>query len=231
MLDGVVENDDGEVIDAHDAPKRLLFIPGSLVELDGPQRAQRWFVVSPSKIWSRSLYCMSGLTTKSLHAATKSSCSVKSRELSVILKVMLLCLPLPQLRAMLQRQSVSAPRVPRQETTPRHGSTIICHHKPQQLRSRTYLCTIANASLSHGLTDAFHFPRGWAVVCDEKMAGKGNQQCKLAWEHKRMWMLMQASVYVPEHSQSNLRPDSERRNTIPSFSYVVPVLFFFIALA
>lgn len=44
MLDGVVENEDGEVIDAHDAPKRLLFIPGSIVELDGPQRAQRWYV-------------------------------------------------------------------------------------------------------------------------------------------------------------------------------------------
>ncbi|KAF8962103.1 beach-domain-containing protein [Flammula alnicola] len=42
MLDGVVENEEGEVIDAHDAPKRLLFIPGSIVELDGPQRAQRW---------------------------------------------------------------------------------------------------------------------------------------------------------------------------------------------
>ncbi|KAF9466003.1 hypothetical protein BDZ94DRAFT_1252774 [Collybia nuda] len=42
MLDGVVENDDGEVIDAHDAPKRLFFVPGSIVELDGPQRAQRW---------------------------------------------------------------------------------------------------------------------------------------------------------------------------------------------
>ena len=36
MLDGVVENEEGEVIDAHDAPKRLLFIPGSIVELDGP---------------------------------------------------------------------------------------------------------------------------------------------------------------------------------------------------
>ncbi|KAF9002530.1 hypothetical protein BDQ17DRAFT_1357028 [Cyathus striatus] len=42
MLDGVVENSDGEVIDAHDAPKSLLFVPGSTVELDGPQRAQRW---------------------------------------------------------------------------------------------------------------------------------------------------------------------------------------------
>ncbi|KAF8184760.1 hypothetical protein BJ912DRAFT_973913 [Pholiota molesta] len=42
MLDGIVENEEGEVIDAHDAPKRLLFIPGSIVELDGPQRAQRW---------------------------------------------------------------------------------------------------------------------------------------------------------------------------------------------
>ena len=44
MLDGVVENEEGEVIDAHDAPKRLLFVPGSTVELDGPQRAQRWSV-------------------------------------------------------------------------------------------------------------------------------------------------------------------------------------------
>ena len=44
MLDGVVENEEGEVIDAHDAPKRLLFVPGSIVELDGPQRAQRWSV-------------------------------------------------------------------------------------------------------------------------------------------------------------------------------------------
>lgn len=45
MLDGVVENDDGEIIDAHDAPKQLLFVPGSSVELNGPQRAQRWSVL------------------------------------------------------------------------------------------------------------------------------------------------------------------------------------------
>ena len=44
MLDGVVENEGGEVIDAVDAPKSLLFIPGSIVELHGPQRAQRWQV-------------------------------------------------------------------------------------------------------------------------------------------------------------------------------------------
>ena len=44
MLDGLVENDEGEVIDAHDAPRRLFFVPGSIVELDGPQRAQRWYV-------------------------------------------------------------------------------------------------------------------------------------------------------------------------------------------
>ncbi|KAH8809671.1 beach-domain-containing protein [Flagelloscypha sp. PMI_526] len=42
MLDGIVENEEGEVIDAHDAPKSLFFVPGSIVELDGPQRAQRW---------------------------------------------------------------------------------------------------------------------------------------------------------------------------------------------
>jgi hypothetical protein len=45
MLDGLVENDDGEVIDALDAPKKLFFVPGSIVELKGPQRAQRWSVV------------------------------------------------------------------------------------------------------------------------------------------------------------------------------------------
>ncbi|KAG6916308.1 hypothetical protein DXG01_007465 [Tephrocybe rancida] len=42
MLDGLVENDEGEVIEARDAPKRLYLVPGSIVELDGPQRAQRW---------------------------------------------------------------------------------------------------------------------------------------------------------------------------------------------
>lgn len=46
MLDGLVESEDGEVIDAHDAPKSLLFVPGSIVELDGPQRAQRWYPLS-----------------------------------------------------------------------------------------------------------------------------------------------------------------------------------------
>lgn len=43
MLDGLVENSDGEVIDAHDAPKQLFFVPGSVVELNGPQKAERWF--------------------------------------------------------------------------------------------------------------------------------------------------------------------------------------------
>ncbi|THV04025.1 beach-domain-containing protein [Dendrothele bispora CBS 962.96] len=42
MLDGLVEGEDGEVIDAHEAPRQLFFVPGSIVELDGPQRAQRW---------------------------------------------------------------------------------------------------------------------------------------------------------------------------------------------
>jgi hypothetical protein len=44
MLDGLVESDDGEVIDALEAPKKLFFVPGSIVELNGPQRAQRWWV-------------------------------------------------------------------------------------------------------------------------------------------------------------------------------------------
>lgn len=45
MLDGLVQNEDEEVIDAHEAPKKLFFVPGSIVELNGPQRAQRWFVI------------------------------------------------------------------------------------------------------------------------------------------------------------------------------------------
>ncbi|GBE84628.1 hypothetical protein SCP_0606070 [Sparassis crispa] len=42
MLDGLVEDEYGEIIDAHDAPKKLFFVPGSNVALDGPQRAHRW---------------------------------------------------------------------------------------------------------------------------------------------------------------------------------------------
>ncbi|KAI0002519.1 beach-domain-containing protein [Russula compacta] len=42
ILDGLVESDDGEIIDAQDAPRSLLFVPGSILELHGIQRAQRW---------------------------------------------------------------------------------------------------------------------------------------------------------------------------------------------
>lgn len=42
MLDGLVENEKGEVVDVVDAPKNILSVPGSLLELDGKQRAQRW---------------------------------------------------------------------------------------------------------------------------------------------------------------------------------------------
>ena len=45
MLDGLVQSDDGEVVDAHDAPKRLFFVPGSIMDLDSHQRAQRWSVL------------------------------------------------------------------------------------------------------------------------------------------------------------------------------------------
>ncbi|CAL1710979.1 unnamed protein product [Somion occarium] len=42
MFDGVVQNHEGEVIDANEAPKELFFVPGSTPELNGPQTAQRW---------------------------------------------------------------------------------------------------------------------------------------------------------------------------------------------
>jgi len=39
-----VENDEGEVIDACDAPKNVFAVPGTVLELDGIQRAQRWYI-------------------------------------------------------------------------------------------------------------------------------------------------------------------------------------------
>lgn len=42
FLDGLVESDDGEIIDARYAPRKLLFIPGSTVELEGRQGALLW---------------------------------------------------------------------------------------------------------------------------------------------------------------------------------------------
>lgn len=42
MMDGLLVQEDGEIIEAQDAQKDLLLIPGTIVELDGQQRAQRW---------------------------------------------------------------------------------------------------------------------------------------------------------------------------------------------
>ena len=42
VLEGLVENDEGEIMDAQDAPRSLLSVPGSILELNGIQRAQRW---------------------------------------------------------------------------------------------------------------------------------------------------------------------------------------------
>ena len=42
MLDGLLVREDGEIIEAQDAPKDILLVPGTVVELDGMQRAQRW---------------------------------------------------------------------------------------------------------------------------------------------------------------------------------------------
>lgn len=42
MLDGLVENEEGEVIEAQDAPRNLLTVPGSVLDLEGKQKAQKW---------------------------------------------------------------------------------------------------------------------------------------------------------------------------------------------
>ncbi|KAH9042628.1 beach-domain-containing protein [Lactarius pseudohatsudake] len=54
ILEGLVENDEGEIIDAQDAPRSLLFIPGSILELNGIQRAQRWPYEQIASIGNRS---------------------------------------------------------------------------------------------------------------------------------------------------------------------------------
>ncbi|KAG8221472.1 hypothetical protein J3R82DRAFT_1685 [Butyriboletus roseoflavus] len=42
MLDGLIENDVGELIDAVDAPNGMFFVTGSTPRLRSPQRARRW---------------------------------------------------------------------------------------------------------------------------------------------------------------------------------------------
>jgi hypothetical protein len=45
MFDGLVQSEDGEVIDAQDAPKKLFFVPGSSVDLNSSQKVQRWYAI------------------------------------------------------------------------------------------------------------------------------------------------------------------------------------------
>ncbi|EKM53226.1 uncharacterized protein PHACADRAFT_210920 [Phanerochaete carnosa HHB-10118-sp] len=42
MMDGLVQNGDGEVIDASDAPKEMFLIPGTTTDMSSSQSAQRW---------------------------------------------------------------------------------------------------------------------------------------------------------------------------------------------
>ena len=44
MLDGLVQDTNGEVIEARDAPRNLFSVPGSVLELDGNHRALKWYV-------------------------------------------------------------------------------------------------------------------------------------------------------------------------------------------
>lgn len=73
MLDGLVQSDDGEVIEAKEAPRRLFFVPGSIVELDGPQKAQRWCAGLTS---SAKLNCLAGRIIKLLVSVPRPSFSV-----------------------------------------------------------------------------------------------------------------------------------------------------------
>ncbi|KAG8921477.1 hypothetical protein FRC00_008599 [Tulasnella sp. 408] len=45
MMDGLVQDQSGDIIDARDAPKDVLSVPGTMLELDGRQTAQRWLEI------------------------------------------------------------------------------------------------------------------------------------------------------------------------------------------
>lgn len=44
MLDGLIESSSGEIIEASEAPKDFLSVPGTLMDVDTNSRARRWFV-------------------------------------------------------------------------------------------------------------------------------------------------------------------------------------------
>ena len=42
MMDGLVQNDEGAVMDASDAPKEMFLIPGTVTDISSSQSAPRW---------------------------------------------------------------------------------------------------------------------------------------------------------------------------------------------
>lgn len=71
MLEGLVENGEGEVIDAGSVPEGMFFISGSTVDIRNSQRAQRWYSVfclefcaTKSLLWHRSLDQVSGFSDR-----------------------------------------------------------------------------------------------------------------------------------------------------------------------
>ncbi|KAG8908740.1 hypothetical protein FRB99_002978 [Tulasnella sp. 403] len=53
MLDGLVQGEEDEIIDARDAPKDILSVPGTMLDVDGRQRAQRWAIEQVSAFSKR----------------------------------------------------------------------------------------------------------------------------------------------------------------------------------
>ena len=78
LMDGLVQTAEGEVIDARDAPRDVLTIPGTLADLSGAeQESHRWCVIVGPVHSVAEMY--SGHTTKSLRATSELSSSEMSR--------------------------------------------------------------------------------------------------------------------------------------------------------
>lgn len=43
MFNGLIENDDGEVIHAYDAPEKVFTVPGSTMQLDRVETCDQWY--------------------------------------------------------------------------------------------------------------------------------------------------------------------------------------------
>ena len=96
MFDGVVQDQDGKLIDASDAPNELFFVPGSSPDLTKPQRAQWWWVeacillvLTAAEIRHRKYDQVANFSDRSLPPVMSCECFFLKDDLCVLLILLL----------------------------------------------------------------------------------------------------------------------------------------------